>query len=298
MMITLDDVWKKYGRSEALRGLSLAVPQGSAFALLGANGAGKTTLIRTLMNMIEPDRGTATILGIDSRRIGPAQLNRIGFVSETQHLPERLTVGEFLAYVRPLYPAWDPVLEADLMRQLELPPGRQIKALSHGMKMKLRLAAALPFHPELLILDEPLSGLDPLVRDEFIDGMLSLAHETTILISSHELHEIEGLASHVAFIDRGRVLFQEPIEDLQARVREIHITLPAGTTLPASTPPHWLNIKTMGSVVSFVDTQFSEAGLAERLATWFGPIRRIDVNAIGLRPIFTTIARSLREKGI
>src|SRR5579871_621695 len=122
MMITLDNVWKKYGRSEALRGLDLAVPQGSAFALLGANGAGKTTLIRTVMNMIEPDRGSATILGVDSRRLGPEQLSRIGFVSENQRLPERLTVAEFLAYVRPMYAAWDSALEKDLLAQLELPP--------------------------------------------------------------------------------------------------------------------------------------------------------------------------------
>ena len=151
---------------------------------------------------------------------------------------------------------------------------------------------------ELLILDEPLSGLDPLVRDDFIEGMLSIAHETTILISSHELHEIEGLATHVAFIYRGKVLFQDPIEELQGRVREIQVTLPPGAEPPASPPAHWLNIKTMGSVVSFVDTQFCETGLSDRLAASFGPVRHIDVAAIGLRPIFTTIARSLREKGL
>lgn len=297
-MITFDNVWKKFGRAEILRGIDLAVPAGSAFALLGANGAGKTTLIRTLMNMIEPDRGTVRVLDVDSRRLGPEQLSKIGFVAENQRLPERLTVKEFLDYVRPLYAGWDCGLEQDLMRQLELPPARQIRVLSHGMKMKLRLVAALAFRPRLLVLDEPLSGLDPLVRDEFLEGLLGQAGETTILISSHELHEIEGMATHVAFLDRGKVLFQEPIDDLQARVREVQVTLPAGAEAPAAPPAHWLNIRMSGSVVSFVDTQFSETGLPERLAASFGRVRAVDVHPIGLRPIFTTIARSLRERGI
>lgn len=299
MMISLDNLWKSYGRADALRGLNLAVPTGSAFALLGANGAGKTTLIRTIVNMIEPDRGSATVLGVDSRRLGPAQFARIGFVSENQRLPERLTVGEFLAYLRPLYPAWDRALEADLLRQFGLPANRKIRALSHGMKMKLRLTAAMPFRPKLLILDEPLSGLDPLVRDEFIGGMVEQADEVTILISSHELHEIEGLATHVAFLDSGRLIFQEAIEDLQARVREVHLTLMASAELPAAAPAHWLDLKAVGSMVSFVDTDYSETGFSEKLAANFnGPIRSVEIAPIGLRPTFTSIARSLREKGI
>jgi len=299
MMITLDSIWKNYGRSLALRGLTLAVPTGSAFALLGANGAGKTTLIRTIVNMIEPDRGLAMVMGVDSRRLGPAQFRQIGFVSENQRLPDRLTVAEFLNYLRPLYPAWDRSLERDLLRQFGLPGDRKIGALSHGMTMKLRLAAALPFRPRLLILDEPLSGLDPLVRDEFVAGMMEHAQEVTLLISSHELHEIEGLATHVAFLDAGRLVFQESIEDLQGRVREVRVTLASGAELPAEPPAQWLNITSVGSVVSFVDTAFAEQGYGDTVAQHFGcPIRAIDITPIGLRPIFTTIARSLREKGI
>jgi len=299
MMISFDDVWKSYGRTGALRGLDLNVPSGSAFALLGANGAGKTTLIRTLVNMIEPDRGAVTVLGIDSRRLGPAHFAQIGFVSENQRLPERLTVAEFLAYLRPLYPAWDRSLESELLRRFGLPGNRKIRGLSHGMKMKLRLAAAMPFRPKLLILDEPLSGLDPLVRDEFIAGMVEQAEEVTILISSHELHEIEGLATHVAFLDNGRLIFQEAIEDLQARVREVHVTLTTGAEIPVAAPDHWLDIKTAGSVVSFVDTNYSEAGFSAKLSACFSaPIRGLDVAPIGLRPTFTTIARSLRGKGL
>ena len=144
--------------------MSIAVPEGSAFALIGANGAGKSTTIKTLMNIISPSQGSATILGVDSRRISPSELAQIGYVSENQEMPGRLTVAEYLAYLRPFYPAWDRDLEAEILAQLCLPPDRKIKNLSHGMRLKMALACALLFLPKLLVLDEPFSGLDPLVR--------------------------------------------------------------------------------------------------------------------------------------
>src|SRR5882724_66971 len=106
-MIEVRNLWKKFGRFEALRGLSFTVPQGSAYALIGANGAGKTTTIKILMNIIQPTQGSASILGVDSRRISPNELSRIGYVSENQDMPEGLTVSEYLAYLRPFYPKWD-----------------------------------------------------------------------------------------------------------------------------------------------------------------------------------------------
>src|SRR5207237_9238609 len=138
---------------------------------------------------------------------------------------EGLTVGEYLDYLRPFYPKWDRDLEATIRRDLRLPPGRKIGDLSHGMRMKMSLACALPFRPKLLVLDEPFSGLDPLVRDEFMEGLLQQAGEMTILISSHELSEIDGVATHVAFLDEGRLLFEESMSDLVARFREGHVTV-------------------------------------------------------------------------
>jgi ABC-2 type transport system ATP-binding protein len=161
-------LWKKFGRHDALQGLSFSVPEGSAYALIGANGAGKTTTIKVLMNILEATRGSATVLGVDSRKISHRELNQIGYVSENQDMPEALTVAEFLDYLRPFYTRWDPSLEVSIRRQLRLPPERRIGDLSHGMRMKMALACALPFRPKLLILDEPFSGLDPLVRDEFM----------------------------------------------------------------------------------------------------------------------------------
>src|SRR5271167_3779281 len=125
-MIRVNNLWKKFGRHDALRGLSFTVPQGSAYALIGANGAGKTTTIKVLMNILEPTQGSATILGVDSRRISPRELSRIGYVSESQDMPERLTVAQYLDYLRPFYATWDSDLETATRRELRLPPDRRI----------------------------------------------------------------------------------------------------------------------------------------------------------------------------
>lgn len=214
-VIETHGLWKVYGEFAALRGLDLSVPAGGVFALLGANGAGKTTLIKTLLNVIQPTRGTATVLGTDSRAIGPALLGRIGYVSESQAFPGRLRVGEFFEYVRRAYPQWDRRAEDELRAQMRLPAERRIGALSHGMRLKMALACALPFRPELLVLDEPFSGLDALVREEIIAGFLRHAGEISIVISSHELDELERLATHVGVIDGGRLLFQGSLEALR-----------------------------------------------------------------------------------
>jgi ABC-2 type transport system ATP-binding protein len=294
-MIQVNDLWKTFGRHEALRGLSFAVPQGSAYALIGANGAGKTTTIKVLMNILEPSRGSVTVLGVDSRRISPRELNRIGYVSENQDMPDRLTVAEYLDYLRPFYPRWDCNLEAGIRRQLRLPPERRIGDLSHGMRMKMALACALPFRPELLILDEPFSGLDPLVREEFMEELLRQAGEMTVLISSHELGEIDGVATHVAFLDEGKLLFEESMGDLTARFREVHVTTDREARPPGQLPRHWLDVKAMGNVLMFVDTRFSDDAFGEEVSSLVGGVRRIDAQPMALRSIFTTLARAARD---
>jgi ABC-2 type transport system ATP-binding protein len=199
----------------------MAVPEGSVFALMGASGAGKTTAIKILLNLITATGGTATVCGVESRTIGPRALAQIGYVSENQVLPVRLRVHDFFEYLRPCYARWDRDLEAELRDQLRLPPERRIGELSHGMRLKMALACALPFRPKLLVLDEPLSGLDALARDEIIDGFLRQAGRTTILISSHELDEVERFATHVAFLHEGRLLFQGSVAALAEHARPL-----------------------------------------------------------------------------
>jgi len=294
-MIGVENLWKKFGRFDALRGLSFDVPDGSAFALIGANGAGKTTTIKVLMNILEPTRGNATMLGVDSRRVSSRELAQIGYVSENQDMPSRLTVEEYVAYLRPFYRTWDHDLEASIARQLRLPLERKIGDLSHGMRMKMALMCALPYRPKLLILDEPFSGLDPLVRDEFMEGLLEQAGEMTILISSHELGEIDGVATHIAFLDEGKLLFQESMSNLTGRFREVHITLEAEAARPSPAPKEWMQIRTMGNVLTFVDTRFDENGLSDRVRSRIEGVRGIDARPMALRSIFTTLARAARD---
>lgn len=292
MIIETDNVWKSYGRFHALKGLSLGVPEGSAFALIGANGAGKTTTIRLLMNFIAPSRGAATILGVDSRKISLGQLAQIGYVSENQDIPGAMSVGKYLAYLRPFYPMWDKKLEAELLAQLRLPLERKIENLSHGMRMKLALACALPFRPKLLILDEPFSGLDPLTRDEFVEGLLRQAGEMTIFISSHELSEIESFATDIAYLEEGRLLFQEPLDALQRRLRAVRLILDHDAAPPSRVPQTWLDLDADGNVLSFVDTQYAEEKLNANVAALVPGVQRIEVQPVSLRSAYTTLARA------
>jgi ABC-2 type transport system ATP-binding protein len=295
MIVTVHDLWKRYGRFEALKGMDFDVPEGSALALVGPNGAGKTTTIKILVNLLEPSRGTARILGVDSRAISPRELADIGYVSENQELPGRLTVREYLDYLRPFYRRWDDALEASMRRDMQLPATRKIRDLSHGMRIKMALICALAFHPRLLILDEPFAGLDPLVRDELIAGLLYQAGELTIVISSHELSEIEGLATDVGFLDGGRMTFQEPMQRLTARCREVYVTLDSTASVPDPLPPHWLQARAVGNVLMFVDTRFSDETLGDLVRLMCEGVRQIDAKPMTLRSIFTAVAPPARD---
>jgi ABC-2 type transport system ATP-binding protein len=293
--VQMREVWKRFGSHEALKGLNLTVPEGSAYALIGANGAGKTTTIKLAVNMITPTSGAAEVLGVDTRRLGGADFTRIGYVSENQALPRRMRVGDYLAYLRAFYPAWDRALETSMARRLQLPLERRIGDLSHGMRIKVALASALPYRPKLLILDEPFSGLDALVRDEFMEDLLMQAGEMTILISSHELAEIEHITTHVGFIDAGRMLLEDSMSELNARIREVRVTLDGPAALPERLPKEWLGARAFGNVVSFVDTRYTEAGTPARVRAIFASVRHIEPLALPLRTVFTTLARAARE---
>jgi ABC-2 type transport system ATP-binding protein len=290
-----DGVWRRFGRHDALQGLNLVVPEGSAYALIGANGAGKTTTIKLLVNILSPSSGTASVMGIDTRRISPEILAQIGYVSENQAFPSRLTVGEYLRYLRSFYPTWDRALEASMCARLQLPRERRIGELSHGMRMKMGLVCALPYRPRLLILDEPFSGLDPLVREEFMEDLLLQAGEMTLLISSQELGEIEHVTTHVGFLDGGKMLLEEPMSDLSARLREVRVTLEQAAEIPQGLPKEWLGARAFGNVFSFVDTRYAEGQLGERVRALLGPVRQIDAQPMALRSVFTTLARAARD---
>lgn len=294
MIIQTEQLNKHYGRVEVVRDLNLQVPEGSAFALVGTNGAGKTTTMRILVNIIQPDSGMVKVLGRNSQQLRQADMMQIGYVSENQELPERLTIGQYFSYLRSLYPSWDRGFEQQLCRRMDLPTDRALSKLSHGMRMKTLLVAGIAFRPRLLILDEPLSGMDTLTRDEVIEGLLEQANETSILISSHELAEIENFTSHIAFMDKGQLYFQESIESLRGRFREVHATLSAQKNLPADLPDSWLSPEIAGHMLRFIATSFtSEQALYEQLSHYFGAVQ-VDAEAMSLREISKVLIRDAR----
>ena len=294
MIIETSNLCKRYGKVDVVRDLSLNVPEGAAFALVGTNGAGKTSTMRMLLNIIRPDSGSARVLGRDSRCLQPSDFQQIGYVSESQVLPERLTIAHYFDYLRALYPRLDKALEMTLRRDMDLPPGRALSKLSHGMRMKTVLVAGLAFRPKLLIRDEPLSGMDTLTRDEVVEGLLEQADETTILISSHELAEIEFFTSHIAFMDKGHLHFQESIDSLRARFRTVNVTLSAQKSIPRVYPENWLFPVISGHTLQFIDSSFENGEkLRSQLNAHFGAIQ-FSVDAMSLRDISNALIRNTR----
>jgi ABC-2 type transport system ATP-binding protein len=296
MIIETQNVAKRFGRFDAIEDLNLRVPEGAVFALIGANGAGKSTTLRMLMNILRPDRGQISVLGTPSRKLGARDFERIGFVSENQKPPSALTLEQYFAYLRQLYPAWDRALERQLCAQFELPPARRIRHLSHGMRLKTLLVGALAFRPKLLVLDEPLSGLDTLVRDEVVNGLLQQAGDTTVLISSHELSEIESFTTHVAFLQDGRLLLQEAIDSLRLRFREVRVTLSAAKAPSQPLPEDWLMPQVEGHHLRFIDSRYQDDGqLRQQLAQRFGAVRA-ESEPMSLRAIANALMQARKRE--
>ena len=290
----------RYGRTEAVRDLTLSVDAGSLFALLGPNGAGKTTTVRTLMNILRPSSGRATIAGVDSRQLGPRELAAIGYVSENQKLPLWMTVDELFAYCRPFYPTWDDALCRTLAHEFALPLTTKISRLSRGMRVKAALVSSLAYRPRILVLDEPFSGLDPVVRDDLVHGVLEIAgqEQWTVLLSSHDLDEVERLVDTVGFLDSGRLVLSEPFAEMHARFRRVEVT--TAEALPDSahkgaTFPGWIGIQQAGRVVRFVETRYVETDTERRAAAAF-TAARVEAHPMTLREIFVAIVRDRRER--
>jgi ABC-2 type transport system ATP-binding protein len=274
--------------------LTLQVPQGAIFALVGPNGAGKTTTIKILMNILEPTSGRARILDTESIQLEGRTFTSIGYVSENQELPLWMRVDDFFAYLRPFYPAWDRELEKELVKKFELPLDRKLRHLSRGMRMKAALASSLAYHPKLIVLDEPFSGLDPLVRDELIESMLERAEETTMLVSSHDLGEIESFASHVGYLEEGTLLFSDEMTTLADRFREVELTLDQTASVPANLPETWMQASSAATVVRFIDSNFQEVRTTAAIRKVFGEARNVTFTPMSLRSIFLATAKGRR----
>lgn len=298
-MITIRGLQKRFHGTDALRGIDLDIPQGKVTAFLGPNGSGKTTTIKCAMNLIERDAGDVSVLGVDARSLGPKQWQRIGYVSENRMMPDWMTVPELLGHLRPMYNgSWDRDFEKKLLAEFDLPLKTELRSLSRGQRMKAALLSSLAYRPQLIVLDEPFSGLDPLVRDEFLTGLLELTETEgwTVWISSHDLEEVERFADRVAILDSGRVDLQEDVETLQSRFRGVELWFDADASLPANLPGTWLNPQAGGRTLRFIDSNYDESGISASLARIFPEHRRHEVRRMTLREIFVALARSYRTQ--
>jgi ABC-2 type transport system ATP-binding protein len=224
------------GRGFKISNLSMHVPAGALYGFLGPNGAGKTTTIRLLLGLVPADAGSVTVLG----RSMPAQhvdvLARTGYVPERPHLYPTLSVDEALHYHAAFHDAWDESWATELKRDFALVGDRKVGALSKGETGKLMMLLALAQQPELLVLDEPTDGLDPVVRREVLEALLAYvsSHDATVLISSHLVHELERICDWIAVMDRGALVAELPMQELKDGIKRLSV-LNAPTTLD-STP--------------------------------------------------------------
>lgn len=215
---------KRYGAIEAVHELSLTVPMGTVTGFLGQNGAGKSTLLKILLGIVRPSSGSGTVLGlpIDSRQSSLEIRRRVAFVAEDKRLYEYMTVKQIINFVRPLFPLWDVEMERKLSNEFNLPADRKIKKLSKGMRTQLGLLLGICRGAELLILDEPTEGLDPVATEKVLELIVSMvSNKTTVFFSSHQIHEVEQIAEHICIIHKGRLLVESTIDQLKENYRRI-----------------------------------------------------------------------------
>lgn len=234
--IQIDHFTKSFGARDAVHDLSLSVPRGSIFGLLGQNGAGKTTTIRTLLNLLQPTSGRLEVLGHDTVGASLEVRQKIGYLPEEPIYYPWMTVDQIIGFNASFYPRWDAALAARLLKDLELPGDRRLRALSRGMQAKVGLVMALAPHPELLILDDPTSGLDPVVRREFLETVIANVQSEggTVFFSTHLLHEMERMADDVAILHKGRLRLRSSLDDLKTGWKKLRVIYP--DTIPAQFP--------------------------------------------------------------
>jgi ABC-2 type transport system ATP-binding protein len=237
-VIEMHGVSRTFGTKAALRDVSLSVPPGVVFGLLGVNGSGKTTLIKHVLGLLRAQAGSVRVFGRDPVADPVGVLSQIGYLSEENDLPGWMRVDELLRYTAAFYPSWEPAYAEELRRTFELPPQARVRELSKGQKARAGLVVALAHRPALLVLDEPSAGLDPLVRRDILGAIVrTVADEgRTVLFSSHLLNEVERVADHVAIIDDGRIVYSAALLEMQERHRRLTLRFEQARAEPPALP--------------------------------------------------------------
>lgn len=237
-VLEVRELTKSYGTNLACDRVNLQIRPGTTFGLLGPNGAGKSTLIRMLMGLTPFDSGSIVLFGTETALTSPAMRQRVGYVPELHHIYRWMSIARVVRFASRLYERWDQELAEEMLAKFQLPPQARVGTLSKGMTAKLGLVIALAHNPEFLILDEPASGLDPIIREDFLESVLQkhTCRGRAILFSSHHVDDVERVADEVGIMVNGRLAIRGSVEDLRSRIKRIRIVLPDGR-LPAPVPP-------------------------------------------------------------
>ena len=264
-VIEIQGLVRRYGRHDAVNGLSLRVPPGKCYGFFGRNGAGKTTTIKCLLNLLRPDSGAVRVFGLDPRKHEVAVKSRLAYVPDMVAFYPWMTVADTLEYLASFRTNWNRDIEADLLKRFQLDPAKKTSGLSKGQRTQLALIGAICPEPELLVLDEPTSGLDPIVRREFIETVIG-AYQSgdpgrrTVFVSTHLIAEFEGLIDEFTIIEEGRELLTMNADDARDRFKKIRARFPQE---PKLTLGGALRVKRSGREVEILANGNSEALLAE-----------------------------------
>ncbi|HEY4415865.1 MAG TPA: ABC transporter ATP-binding protein [Verrucomicrobiae bacterium] len=241
-VIELDNLTRRYGKTDAVNGLSLKVRAGRCYGFFGRNGAGKTTTIKCLLNLLRPSEGSARVFGLDPQRDEVAVKSRLAYVPDMVAFYPWMTVRDTLAYNASFRQQWNRDLENDLLKRFQLDATKRTTSLSKGQRTQLALISAICPEPELLVLDEPTSGLDPIVRREFIETVIGAyqsgdPERRTVFVSTHLISEFEGLIDEFTIIEQGRNLLTMEADAARDRFKKIRARFaqaPARLDLPAA----------------------------------------------------------------
>ena len=230
-VIELNNLTRRYGKLEAVNGLSLAVKPGRCYGFFGRNGAGKTTTIKCLLNLLQPSLGSVRVFGLDPQRDEVEVKSRLCYVPDVVAFYPWMTVSQTLEFLASFRPHWNRDIEADLLKRFQLDPAQKTSHLSRGQRTQLALIGAVCPEPELLVLDEPTSGLDPIVRREFIQTVIGAYHASdpehrTVFVSTHLIAEFEGLIDEFTIIEQGRELMTMLADDARERFQKIRVSFP------------------------------------------------------------------------
>ncbi len=233
--VVIEGLSRHFGKKVALDAVSLTVPRGVVFGLVGENGAGKTTLIRHILGLLRAERGAVRVFGRDPVAQPEIVLARIGYLSEDRDLPNRMTIRELMRYTSAFYPSWDAQYAEELRKTFDLDPDAKVRTLSRGQRAQAGLLIALAYRPDLLLLDEPSAGLDAVVRRDILGAVIrTVADEgRTVLFSSHLLDEVERVSDRIAMIERGRIILEGTLDEVKASHRLLGFRL---GHIPTTTP--------------------------------------------------------------